>query len=159
MHPSVKLLFIILLSMGLTASHYPVKNTVKLVPYKGKEIPFKIKTQKLEWVNGALNLALLSTDNRLVQVNNISEQYLKDTTFRNKSISLLVVDSQATFTQNNRLLPLIEIACKEAKKDKLISIRVHGRVYANKTWNTATIDFTGALPEKKFMSQYKKTSQ
>jgi hypothetical protein len=158
MHLYPKLLFIALLSICLSAFQAPQKSSVKLVSPKGKIIPFKVKSQKLEWINGKLNLAILSADNKVVQVNNIDEQFLTDTTFRNKSVSFIFIDSSFTYTNNKRLLPLIEIACSEPRKGNTISLRAHGKVYYNKNWYLLTVDFSGTLPEKKFMSQYKKSS-
>lgn len=153
-----KLLFTALLSICLSAPQAPQKSSVKLVTPKGKVIPFKVRSQKLEWINGRLNLAVLSADNKVVQVNNIDEQMLTDTTFRHKSISFILIDSNATYTHNKSLLPLIEITCSEPRKGGAIDLKAHGKVYHNKSWYLLTVSYSGTLPEKKFMSQYKKSS-
>lgn len=141
-----------LLCVCMLAHKEPAKTTVKLTSHKGRSVYFKIKSQKLEWVNGKLNLALLSTDNKLVELNNINEQWLKDTTFRNKGVNFLMIDSNRTFIQNSRILPLIEIECAEPQKGKPVHIRAHGRIYYNKIWYTATLTYYGSLPEKKSIS-------
>jgi ribonuclease HII len=143
-----KLIVMGVLCVGFSATKVPVKNSVKLVSHKNRSVYFNIKKQQLEWVNGKLNLSLLSADNKLLQLNNIDENWLKDTTFRHISVSYVLIDSNKTFTQHNRILPLIEIECKEAKPGAPIFLRAHGRVYYNKIWYTATFNYSGKLPNK-----------
>lgn len=145
-----KFLAVIPFIVLMLAAGKPRMPVVKLTSHKGKAVSFVIRRPKLEWVNGALNLSLLSADNKLIQLNGISESLLTDTTFRSASVSYLLIDSNRTFMQSKRLLPLIEIECREAEPGKPVFIRAHGRVYHNRIWYTATIEYTGMLPRKTF---------
>ncbi len=140
----------------LAAQKEPAKTSVKLVSHKGRTIPFKIKSQKLEWVNGKLNLAILSTENKLLQLNNVNERWLKDTTFRSNKVTFLLIDSNRTFIQNNRILPLLEIECRQPAKGQPVYIRAHGRIYYNKIWYTTTLSYYGSLPEKRATTTFTK---
>lgn len=140
----------------LIAHKEPAQTSVKLVSHKGRVIPFKIRSQKLEWVNGKLNLAILSTDNKLLQLNNMSDRLIKDTIFRNDKVTFLLIDSNRTFIQNNRILPLLEVECSQPVKGQPVHIRAHGRIYYNKIWYTTTLSYYGSLPEKRANTTYTK---
>jgi hypothetical protein len=134
-------------------------NTVIITKQNGKKVLFKIKNQKIEWVNGKVNLAFTSTDGKLLQINNIAEAMLKDTTFRSKVIRAVLITDSATFSQINNLSPLIEITCEGPQKGNEVSFIIQGSLFYKKVTYRYNITYTGVLPEKKFTSAYKKNLQ
>lgn len=153
---------VILIGIGLfifLSGYAQQSTTVTLTNHKGKKILFKVKTKKIEWVNGKINLSLLSTDGKLLQLNNISESFLKDTTFRNSNISSVLITDSATFYSIKRISPLVEIVCSESKVGAEIAIIAQGSLFYKKSTYKYQINFYGNLPEKRFNTTYKKKIQ
>jgi hypothetical protein len=130
---------------------------VKLTNHQKKDVPFKIKSQKVDWVNNSLNIAILSTDNKLIQINNIPENMLKDTTFKNRRVQVVLIDSTSkTFTQNKRFLTLVEIKCDEPEPGQNIAITAQGKIFHEKQWYKFDIKLAAILPKEKNTGTSKK---
>lgn len=127
-----------------------LNSRVKLTDHNKKPIKFALKTQKIEWVNGRVNIAMLSTDNKLLQINNISESLLHDTTFRNRNVQVVYINNNKTYKLNNRQLPLIDIICEGAETGKMLSLSARGKVYLDNAWILFDVTTEQALPTKKF---------
>lgn len=136
----------------LVCAFTPVNDNsrVKLTDHQKKTLKFAIKKQKIEWVNGRVNISLLSTDNNLLQVNNISESFLRDTTLRNRNIQVVYITGNKTYKLNNRQLPLIDIICDGPETGNLFSISARGKVYHDKAWILFDMTSEQVLPNKKF---------
>jgi hypothetical protein len=134
-------------------------NNVTITNQNGKKVLFKIKTQKIEWVNGKVNLAFTSTDGKLLQITNIAETTLKDTTFRSNAVMAVLITDSFTFKPIKRIAPLVEITCEGAKKGKEVSFIIQGSLFYAKNAYRYSITYTGVLPEKKFTSTYRKNLQ
>jgi hypothetical protein len=148
---------LVLLIIFLSAFTNSNKGSVKLVNHQKKIVPFKIKSQKIEWVNNVINIALLSTDNQLIQINNIPESLLKDTTFRNNRVQVLMIDNNnTTFNQNKRFLPLIEISCDAAETGHSISIETQGKIFYQKRWYQFEVNIQSTLPKEKILGTSKR---
>jgi hypothetical protein len=150
---------IILLIASICAFGFTIQTngTVKLTNHKKQEVAFRIKSQKIDWVNNSINLALLSTDNKLIQINNIPENMLKDTTFKNKMVQVVLIDGNSkTFVQNKRFLTLVEIKCDVPESGHNITINVQGRVFYKKQWYRFQIETTQVLPKEKNLGTFKK---
>ncbi len=130
---------------------------IKLTNHQKQNVPFKVKNQKIEWVNNVINLAFLSTDNRLIQINNIPESMLKDTTFKNSRVQVVMIDNNnKTFTQNKRFLTSIEIKCDGAESGHNIAIAAQGKIFHQKQWYRFEIRTQNILPKEKNLGTYKK---
>jgi hypothetical protein len=148
---------IILLILCVSAFTSGNHNYVKLLNHQKKAVPFKIKSQKIEWINNAINIALLSTDNRLIQINNIPESMLIDTTFRNKRVQVMMINNNdITFTQNKRFLPLIAIKCDLAESGHLISVNAQGKIFYQKQWYQFEVNTEHLLPKEKTLGTSKR---
>lgn len=134
-------------------------NSVILLNQSGKKVNFRIKKHKLEWVNGKINLSFLSSDGKLLQINNIAESMIKDTAFRGKTIAAAIICDTITYLQLKRFPPMIEIVCSVAKKGNPIEISAQGTLYYHRKWYKYTVYYAGDLPDKKFTSSYKKSVQ
>jgi hypothetical protein len=150
---------LVFFSLLFLLSNAQESTSVKLTNIKGKTIPFKIKTKRIEWVNGKLNLSFLSTDGKLMQVNHIDAKYICDTTFRSSAVKGLLITDSITFSQLSRIAPLVQVSCKEAKKGAPITITAQGRLYYKKISYHYTVLFTGLLPEKQATSVNKQKNQ
>jgi archaellum biogenesis ATPase FlaH len=132
-------------------------STVLLTNHQKQVVPFKIKSQKIDWVNNIINLALLSTDNKLIQINNIPENMLKDTTFRNRRVQVVLIDSTSkTFTQNKRFLTLVEIKCNLPEPGQTFAINAQGKVFHENQWYRFNVKTTQVLPKEKNLGTSKK---
>lgn len=130
---------------------------VKLTNHQKQDVPFKIKTQKIEWVNNSVNVALLSTDNKLIQINNIPESMLIDTAFKNGRVQVIMIDSNnKTFTQNKRFLTLVEIKCDGAESGHTIVINAQGKIFHQKQWYRFDIKTQHILPKEKNLGTSKR---
>lgn len=150
---------IILLIASICAFGFTSRNssTVKLTNHQKKDVPFKIKSQKIDWVNNSINVALLSTDNKLIQINNIPEGMLKDTTFKNRRVQVVLIDdSSKTFTQSKRFLTLVEINCDVPEMGHNVAISAQGKVFYEKQWYRFDIKTTLVLPREKNLGTSKK---
>ncbi len=150
---------IALVLIGMCVFSFTSRNSgiVKLTNHMKQDVPFKIKSQKIDWVNNSINLALLSTDNKLIQINNIPENMLKDTTFKNRRVQVVLIDSSSkTFVQNKRFLTLVEIKCDVPESGHNITINVQGRVFYKKQWYRFQIETTQVLPKEKNLGTFKK---
>jgi hypothetical protein len=148
---------LVLLIIFLSAFTHSNKGSVKLMNHQKKTVPFKIKSQKIEWVNNVINIALLSTDNQLVQINNIPESLVKDTTFRNNRVQVLMIDkNNNTFIQNKRFLPLIEIRCDAVEAGHSISIETQGKIFHQKKWYQFEVNIQSTLPKEKILGTSKR---
>ncbi|TAE85076.1 MAG: hypothetical protein EAY81_06910 [Bacteroidetes bacterium] len=130
--------------------------TVTLTSQKGKKIVFKVKTQKIEWINGKLNLSFLSADGKLLQLNNIDESTLKDTIFRSTDVNAVYITDSISYKSIKRIAPLLEMTCATPKKGQEISILAQGSVFYKKNTIKYTIRYKGVLPEKRYNTTYKK---
>lgn len=148
---------IILLIVCISAFTSGNFNYVKLINHQKKAVPFKIKSQKIEWINNAINIALLSTDNRLIQINNIPESMLIDTTFRNNRVQVMMIDNNDIFfTQNKRFLPLIAIKCDMAETGHSISVHAQGKIFYQKQWYQFEVNTEHLLPKEKTLGTSKR---
>jgi hypothetical protein len=150
-------IFLILLIISISAFTGGDHNYVKLLNHQKKAIPFKIKTQKIEWINNVINIALLSTDNRLIQINSIPESMLTDTTFRNHRVQVMMIDNNdITFTQNKRFLPLIAVKCNVAESGHSIAVNAQGKIFYQKQWYQFEVNTEHLLPKKKTLGTSKR---
>ena len=148
---------LVLLIICLSAFTDSNNGSVKLINHQKKAVPFKIKSQKIEWVNNAINIALLSTDNRLIQINSIPENLLTDNTLRNNRVQVLMIDNNnTTFTQNKRFLPLLEIRCDAAETGHSISIVAQGKIFYQKQWYQFEVTTQHVLPKEKILGTSKR---
>lgn len=150
---------IALVTISLIVFSFSVRNSgiVKLTNQQKQNVPFKIKSQKIDWVNNSINVALLSTDNKLIQINNIPEGMLKDTTFKNRRVQVVLIDdSSKTFTQNKRFLTLVEINCDVPEMGHNVAISAQGKVFYEKQWYRFDIKTTLVLPREKNLGTSKK---
>jgi len=122
---------------------------VSLMNHRGESLPFEIKRQKLEWVNGKLNLSILSTDNRLLQLNHLESALVKDTVFKSSKVSMLLISGSRTYTQNNRILPVIEIESPGLKSGNPIRIKFSGKLFFKRLNCAIEADFSGTIPSQK----------
>jgi hypothetical protein len=150
---------IALVIISLFVFSFTLRNSgiVKLTNQQKQNVPFKIKSQKIDWVNNSINVALLSTDNKLIQINNIPESMLKDTTFKNRRVQVVLIDSTSkTFVQNKRYLTLVEIKCDVPESGHIISVSAQGKVFYEKQWYLFEIKTTQVLPREKNLGTSKK---
>lgn len=155
---SFKKALVFVLGIFLYAIGYAQENvsTVTLTGQKGEKVVFKIKTQKIEWVNNKINLSFLSADGKLLQLNNIDESTLKDTIFRSTAVNAVYITDSITYRPIKRIAPLLEITCTTPKKGQKISVLAQGSLFYKKNSYKYTIRFRGTLPEKHFNTTYKK---
>lgn len=150
---------IILLIASICAFGFTSRDssTVKLTNHQKQDVPFKIRSQKIDWVNNSINLALLSTDNKLIQINNIPESMIRDTIFKNRRVQVVLIDStNKTFVQNKRFLTLVEIKCDVPESGHIIAISAQGRVFHEKQWYRFEIKTTQVLPKEKNLGTSKR---
>lgn len=147
-----KLLLITLLAFGLMSFVHQTANSVKMQNHNKQNLAFKIKKVNIEWVNGKVNLATVSTNNKIIQLNNLTEVMLKDTTFRHKGIDLIFMDGQKAFKSVVRFKPLVEVTCAGPKAGNTISLNVQGKVYYQKAWYNINMQVSQKLPAQKFIS-------
>lgn len=150
---------IILLIASICAFGFTSRDssTVKLTNHQKQDVPFKIRSQKIDWVNNSINLALLSTDNKLIQINNIPESMIRDTIFKNRRVQVVLIDSTSkTFVQNKRVLTLIEIKCDVPESGHILDISAQGRVFHEKQWYRFEIKTTQVLPKEKNLGTSKR---
>ncbi len=145
---------LLLMSFSLQQS----SGVVKLMNHQKKSVPFKVSKTHIEWVNGFINLAFTSTDGRMIQVNQIWEKALKDTSFRSSQVKLILMDGDQPFKSVPSQRNLIEITCKKGKKGEPITINAQGKVYRNKAWYNLNVTFKGKLPEHREVSTQKMTN-
>jgi hypothetical protein len=148
---------LVLLIVCISAFTNEKLNDVKLLNHQKKAVPFKIKSQKIVWINNVINIGLLSTDNRLIQINNIPESMLTDSTFRNHKVQVMMIDnSDIAFTQNKRFLPLITIKCDLAETGHSISIHAQGKIFYQKQWYQFEVNTEHLLPKEKTLGTSKR---
>lgn len=150
---------IITLLVTMCLLSFTIRNSslVKLTNHQKQDVLFKIKSQKIDWVNNSVNVSLLSTDNKLIQINNIPESMLKDTTFKNSRVQVVLIDENSkTFTQNKRILTLVEIKCDGAETGHSISINAQGKIFHQKQWYQFEIKTQQVLPKEKKLGTSKK---
>ncbi|MBP9186369.1 MAG: hypothetical protein KBE91_01745 [Bacteroidia bacterium] len=149
MYQHKKVYLLIVLIICLTAFVAGDGATIKLTDQLNKPIIFKIKSQRIEWVNNSVNLAFLSTDNKLIQINNIPEKALVDTTIKTSRVHILMIDSNCTYKQNRRNISKVEIKCAGPASGNQLSILVKGRFYHKKRWYDFDIKSQQILPKEK----------
>lgn len=138
----------LLLLIGMLSLSFvgPIPTKVGLVNNQLKYERFKVKKIKVQWVNNHINIALLSTDNRLIQLNNIKQDYMKDTVFNDPSVNLVFIDQNETYTSRAALLPQIEIRCANAKPNQPFYVFARGKVFTNNKWYWIEFKTTQYLP-------------
>lgn len=142
---------LLLMSFSLQQS----SGVVKLMNHQKQPVSFKVSKTHIEWVNGFINLAFTSTDGRMIQVNQIWEKALSDTSFRSSQVKLLLLDGEQPFKSVPSQRNLIEITCKKGKKGEPITINAQGKVYRNNAWYAVNVTFKGVLPAAKLISNNK----
>lgn len=146
------LLLIALSSVLLLSFTYQTGDSVKIQNQRKQNFAFKIKKVNIEWVNGRVNLANVLTNNKIIQLNNLTEVMLKDTTFRHTGIDLIFMDGEKVFKSVARFKPLVEVKCKGPKTGNTILINVQGKVYFQKAWYNINMQVSQKLPAQKFIS-------
>lgn len=148
----------ILVFVLMSFSLQQTSGTVKLVNHQKKTVPFKTNKAKIEWVNGFVNIALLSTDGQIIQINQIPEGLLKNTTLRSSKINLLLISGDKPYKPLSTHRPLFEITCKKATAGQPISISAQGKLYNNKAWYLVDVKVSGVLPTQQFKSTQKNSN-
>ncbi len=156
MHQYKKSFLFIGLIICLSSFFVDDSATIKLTNQLNKPIVFKIKSHKVEWVNNAVNIAFLSVDNKLIQINNIPESALTDTVIKSSRVHVIMIDSNDTYKQNKRNLSKIEIKCDGAIKGNALTITAKGRFYYKKKWVDFDIKSQQILPQEKTLGTSKR---
>lgn len=147
-----KLLLFTLLAFALMSFVQQTGNSVKMQNHNKQNIAFKIKKVNVEWVNGRVNLAAVSTKNKMIQLNGLTEIMLNDTTLRHKGIELIFIDGENAFKSVVRFKPLVEVRCIGPKTGNNIMVNVQGKVYFKKAWYSINMQISQKLPAQKFIS-------
>lgn len=158
----LKKLFYTLCLFILHQAAFAQQTTLTLRNQAGKKLQFKIATQKVEIVNGHLNISLTSADNNILQVNDLTENFLKDTLLKNSKVRMVFIQqtTNKTFLSSYEHKLRVQVSCKKVEKGEPVKIKITGRILLNKNeWYDVSAVIYDYIPEKKYLSNYKKSTQ
>lgn len=136
----VPLLFMLLLCLPFEdvlgqrkpAGGRATQNYVWLFNYRGKlQRMFPLKTPVPDFKNKQFHISVSDEQGRMLQVNGIQADWLKDTVIREASVQVVLIGKVATYTSNPEKSKIrLTIRCPDRTTGKPINIHVEGIVYA-----------------------------
>lgn len=110
------------------------QNYVWLFNYQGKlQRLFPLQQPVPDYKNRQFHIAVSDQQGRMLQVNGIDENWLKDTVIKNAPVQVVLIGKVATYTVNpQRSKTILTITCPERLTGKPVSIHVQTILFTAK---------------------------
>lgn len=146
--------FIACLFLLKQAAGQEPKNEVHIYDQRGKAAGTSLRSEpRFEIRNGQLNIAVILSDNSVLQVTGVPVSALKDTVLSGKACRLVYMKSgvQGAFTSNEKdRNSVLTIRCAAAKTGSPLQVSMKGKVYRGNTFCSVDAHLWGKVPEQRY---------
>jgi len=145
-------LYISLVVFSLFSEAQTFSSKVSIRNSKGTKVPFILKDEPVISIsNDILNIAFVSTQNDLLELNNIDINLITDTLLNSTNFNIAwIKPSQTWLSSKIDKKSTIEIKCVKNLQGKPIIIYINTRIYNSSSYHIVRATVKGNIPAKSY---------
>jgi len=136
-----------------------LKSYMQLSNETEKNTDFNFKSEpRFEIQNGKLNVAVISDNNMLFELNGIDEKCIKDTTLYATNFKITFIRNQTEKAWQSKAIDSttnLIVSCKSIKNGSPITLKLKGKIYSGSNHLDFNGVFTGKVPDRKNTTTFK----